>query len=369
VVVSIREHVNTRGLVTVVPGEGASTSALPRVEVRSSLDELAPTWDDLVASSARPSPFLRSWWLAGIHAHRPRFVLVLLGDELIGGLALEEDHRPGVQRLRFLGAGFAADHLDAIAAPRHTDAVQHALRGWLGRSGSRMVELDGVDDGSLVGQVVPPNAVRVATDVAPWATLPESFDEYWRARPSKLRSTVKRATQRLAREGARYERMVSAQADVAVRDFVALHHGRWGGESALEPLLARFERVARTGLERGELVAHRFVHGDDAIAIELWLELRGIASFYQSGRSLDHEWRGVGSVLKARVVEDACERGVREIDLLRGDEPYKRDWTDERRTLFTITSVQGLRARAARALFEVARTGRRALKAGGDRAR
>jgi CelD/BcsL family acetyltransferase involved in cellulose biosynthesis len=333
--------------------------ATARVDVRASLDGFATAWDDLVAGAPRPSPFLRSWWLDGIAGTRPCFVLVLEEDELVGGIALEVDHRPGVSRLRFIGSTLAADHLDAVAAPRRCDVVRRALTTWLARPGSRIIELLGVDEGALVCGAMPAPTQATPDEVAPWAALPSTFDEYWSARPSTLRNTVARTRKRLERDDVRYERMPAAHADAAVRDFVALHEGRWDGGSALAPLLDRFALVAHVGLRRGELVAHRLVQGDEAIAIELWFELAGVASFYQSGRSLDRRWRGAGSVLKAAVVEDACTRGIREIDLLRGDEPYKRDWTDRRRALFALSSAKGLPARAALAAFDLARGLRR----------
>jgi len=52
-------------------------------EVRSSLAELAPTWDAFVDASSRRSPFLCSWWLEAVAVGTPTFVLAFDGDDVL----------------------------------------------------------------------------------------------------------------------------------------------------------------------------------------------------------------------------------------------------------------------------------------------
>ncbi|MFC6345434.1 hypothetical protein ACFP8W_25845, partial [Nocardioides hankookensis] len=61
-----------------------------RVETRQRLDGRRAAWDGLVADQPVPSPFLRSWWLEGVAPTDTTFVLVLDGERLVGGLALQE---------------------------------------------------------------------------------------------------------------------------------------------------------------------------------------------------------------------------------------------------------------------------------------
>jgi CelD/BcsL family acetyltransferase involved in cellulose biosynthesis len=79
----------------------------------------------------------------------------------------------------------------------------------------------------------------------------------------------------------------------------------------------------------------------------VWFEVGQVASFYQAGRDLDPQWNGAGSVLKARAIQSAIERGNREIDLLHGDEAYKYDWVSETRTVHHLRGSHGLAAEAA----------------------
>ena len=65
-------------------------------------------------------------------------------------------------------------------------------------------------------------------------------------------------------------------------------------------------------------------------------------SFYQSGRDLDRQWNGAGTVLKAMVIESACKAGFRVIDLLRGPKAYKHEWADESRPVVRARAASGL---------------------------
>ena len=69
------------------------------------------------------------------------------------------------------------------------------------------------------------------------------------------------------------------------------------------------------------------------MAIEVDFEVAGRLSFYQSGRRTDHDWRGCGTVLRSAIIEAAVGRGIREYDLLRGEEDYKAEWATARRQL------------------------------------
>ena len=67
------------------------------------LNGWAAQWDQLVDSSPLPSPFLRSWWLAGAGGAGRHFLLAVEGAHLLGGLALEERHP--MLSVRMMGDG------------------------------------------------------------------------------------------------------------------------------------------------------------------------------------------------------------------------------------------------------------------------
>ncbi len=86
-------------------------------------------------------------------------------------------------------------------------------------------------------------------------------------------------------------------------------------------------------------------------------------AFYQAGRRTEREWRGCGSVLRARIIEAVAAQGATEYDLLRGDESYKTEWATDHRELVRCVMGVGL-GRAAVRLRAVRDA--RAARAAGD---
>ena len=320
--------------------------------VRPSLGSLASSWDELVDASPLPSPFLRSWWLQSTAGPRPRFILVLDAGRLVGGLALEADLRWGVPRLRFMGAGpLCPDHLDLVAAPGREEEVLVAVARWLARPGWRVIDLDGVAPGSRLAEALPGRASSQLTDLAPWSPLPDDPARYQPGLTSRFRNTLRRSRARLERAGARHRVVPAGEHGPALRTLRRLHQQRWGDASTFLPSFDRFERAAGEGVRRGELVLHELVTDAGTVAVEAWFEVAGRASFYQGGRDVaDPRWRGAGSVLRAAVIERACRLGFTEVDLLRGDDPYKRDWAPRARPLARLRAAHGLGGRAALAV-------------------
>ncbi len=323
-------------------------SAAVRLEIHEGVGPVAAEWDALVANGHPASPFLWSWWLT--HVTEGEAVALTLHDQqgLVGGLALQRDRVAGVERLRLPGTGgLEPDHFDVVARDgRHRD-VTSALATWL-RAGDRLVDLDGVAESSALRRAMGRRAVVTPVDLAPYAILPATFEEYLAGRRGQTRSTVARSRKRLEKEGVRHQ-VVDSSAPVDLRtealDALArLHDGRWGEASALRDRWAVLAPALRAGLEADGAVIHLLRHPEEGIiAVEADLLVAGRVCFYQAGRLTDHRWRGSGSVLKAAVIEHAIAAGRNEYDLLRGDEPYKEEWATSRRPLFRVSTGYGPR--------------------------
>lgn len=337
-----------------------------RIEAVSALGDHAAAWDSMVDAGDPPSPFLRSWWLDHAGVGEPLILLAFdggpTGAALVGGLALQRDRVAGVERVAMLGTSpLGPDHLDVVAAAGRHEEVATVSMEWL-RDGDRLLDLQGVAERSVlrhvVREVVDTGTAVVPMALAPYVRLTPTLDEYLATRRGQTRSTISRVGKRLAKAGVvddvvahgAPEELVTAALD----DLHRLHDGRWGDDSAFLACWDMFTAAMSAGVDAGDVVFHRLVHPDiGTIAIEADLLTGGRTSFYQAGRLTDHEWRGSGSVLKAKVIGAAIEAGHHEYDLLRGDEPYKQEWATAKRPLFRITAGTGIRSkvleRAARA--------------------
>jgi CelD/BcsL family acetyltransferase involved in cellulose biosynthesis len=303
--------------------------------VRPDLGPWADAWDRLVDAMPLPSPFLRSWWLGHVAVGEPVFVLAVDGRRLLGGIALQRSTRLGCEWLELLGDGpLEPDHLDLVASPADVGAVSRAVAGWLGRPGSRVVDLVGLVDDSWAVAALPRRTDVTIHQWAPYAPLPPDHATYLAGRSGQVRSTISRSGKRLAKAGIAARVRDADDVDVALEDLHRLHDARWGERSGFLTSFPAFSAAIRAGARAGEV---RFTDLADVdgrvVAVELELCVAGRWSFYQAGRLDERELRGSGSVLKDAVIAAAIEAGATEFDLLRGDEPYKDQWATARRPL------------------------------------
>jgi CelD/BcsL family acetyltransferase involved in cellulose biosynthesis len=312
-----------------------------------------------VDRSALASPFLRSWWLEGAGGRGRRFVLVTEGPELIGGLAVEERRVAGVDVVRMMGAGaLCPDHLDLLVAPDRRPEVLASVGAWLRRAGSRVLAFDGLRAGSDLATVVP-GARSAVVARAPYAEMPADPERYLAERSANFRANMRKARRRLTEAGVAHRVVPAGDTERALATLRALHVARWGRRSRFLGSFDRFASAARAGAARGELTLHELVAQTTPIASVSCFEVAGRASLYQSGRSVDPRWRSAGSVLLLEAIQDAARRGVREVDLLRGDESYKASFASDDRELVAVQGAAGGRGRLLAAGAERYGNGRR----------
>jgi CelD/BcsL family acetyltransferase involved in cellulose biosynthesis len=331
-----------------VSGHFPATDRGPRILVLPDLAAWATRWNRLVDVAPIASPFMRSWWLTGTGGPLRRFVLVVDGDRLLGGLALEERRLPGLQYLRMMGSGrLCPDHLDMLSAPGDEDTTIRLIGAWLDRPGARLIDLEAVPEGSRLTEVLPGPVRREPFAAAPFTPLPDSSDAYLASLPSQFRRQVRKATARLAAEGATHRTERGASAVRSLDTLRRLHEAQWGGRSRFLPNFDRFATGCRRGAEVDEVVVHELATEDTVISTVVCFEVAGRVSLYQSARLTDPHWREVTTVLLSAIITDACDRGFTEVDFLRGEEPYKRRFAPDRRTMVRLLAAKGGAGRGA----------------------
>jgi CelD/BcsL family acetyltransferase involved in cellulose biosynthesis len=308
------------------------------------LDGWAGQWDQLVDRSPLPSPFLRSWWLTGAGGPGRRFLLVVDGERLLGGLPVEQ-RRP-VLSVRMMGDGpLCPDHLDLIVEPGHEAAVVGLLRDWFGRRGGRLYDLRGIPPQARLIDALPGRVRCRPLAVAPYAPLPDSPAAYRASLPAQFRRNLRVAAKRFAAEGVTH-RAIRGTAILPRLDLLRdLHQSQWGSRSNFLPVFDRFAAGFAGGCAADEVVVHELGRDDLVVATVTAFEVAGRVSLYQSARLTDRRWRDATTVLLAAVIDDACARGCTEVDFLRGDEPYKDRFTAHRRDMVRLVAGTGLAGR------------------------
>lgn len=308
------------------------------------LGDRTSAWDDLVLLAPLPSPFLRSWWLQGTGTEHDHYVLVLDGDTLIGGLALERHRVLGVDHFRVLSGGkLCPDHLDLVAHPDRVGEVVAALRSWFTGPGSRVVDLHGINQDAYVLAVFD-GATVTELDVALHEKLPGSLDEYYAARSKNFRSQARRQLRRTTEAGVIYRRAAAAEVPAAMAEFAALHAVREDRQELCR-VIPRIQRAAELGAASGE-VAIYVAERQGRMGVVLILFHTGNRLFlYQSARLLTPEFNHAGTTLDVVAIGEACSEGITEFDFLRGPEDYKFSFATSSRMLMRLRAGHGVLGR------------------------
>jgi hypothetical protein len=185
------------------------------------------------------------------------------------------------------------------------------------------------------------------------------FDAYWVKRPSKLRNSAKRKAKAAGLEIAIHDCFDAA----AWADYEQVYQASWKpdeGSPAFLRALAEQEGAAgtlRLGIARKD---------GRALAAQLWLVENGEATIHKLAYREDAKALSPGTVLSMAMFRHVLDQDrVTVIDYGTGDEAYKADWMDERRTLWrvraynkrTLRGLIGAARRKASSLVRRARSG------------
>jgi hypothetical protein len=196
--------------------------------------------------------------------------------------------------------------------------------------------------------------VRISPATASWQadTGGLSFDQYWAARPSKVRSTFARKA-RAAGLAVEIHRGFDPAAWEAYEDVYRASWKPEEGSFAFLRALAEQEGAAgtlRLGIARKDGVA---------VAAQLWTVENGTAWIHKLAYREDAKSLSPGTILSEAMFRAAIDEDrVARIDYGTGDEPYKADWMDRRETLWR---VEAFNPRTAAGLAGAARDAASAL--------
>ena len=256
------------------------------------------------------------------------------------------------------------DHLDVLAAP---DADLDEFVPVLETMPWDVLMLD-----NLAPEA--PNAARLCAAVArrgaaprqrsasscPYLELPRSWEEYLSTLPATRRQTLRRKERNLHRDHVvTLTDYGPERLQEGWRWLTALHERRWEGAAIFrDPRVERLHRTfARDMANSGQLWLTTLDLDGTPAAAWYGFAMRDTISFYQSGRDPGWEHKSVGRVLMGMMIRRAIEQGYRRFDFLRGEEPYKLQWTETRRsTRETVVFRPGWRSAPLRALDWAAET-------------
>ena len=322
----------------------------------ASIAELVPAWnklrDEIVSHGGIAGPFLRPEWISvAAQAIAPRGYRLLTawqGGELRGLLPLfAESRRLSGAPARILRS-LSDEHsqrFDALVAGSDVARalIAHALRDpqW------DLLELrDAVTDARSGVSVLADAARAAGCAVELWPSLrspslglPSARTALASLGTTKFRANLKRRRRKLEREvgpvhseclprGEHPEELARA-----IEDALSLEAAGWKGTAGTaiacdEALVQRYRTLATAFARRGELALYFLVVNGERRAFKLGIVDDGVCYLFKTGYDPALSSYGPGYLLVEAMLHDLIGRGVRELDFLGDDAPWKREWTD-----------------------------------------
>ncbi len=314
-------------------------------------DQLAPRWRALVAS-AKPTvapfvapEFARAWWSVfgsdgggqgggGAHPAAVEFNILPVeaaNGELVGVLPLARNGGSAA----WLGDHEVADYMGPVAATGHEHQVVEALFDHLEQSGATSVDLRGLDaDAALVdllGATAQHRGWRAELSeeaICPVVDLEGGWDAYLERLRSRDRREVRRKLRPLRTLRSAVALDVLQQPDEIAAQlprFMEMMSGSRGDKAVfLTPKMERFFVALGAAMsQHGWLRLYRLNISNEPAAMILCWETHDELMLYNSGFDARFRDLNVGLASKVLCLRDAAERGLRRVNFLRGDEPYK----------------------------------------------
>lgn len=164
------------------------------------------------------------------------------------------------------------------------------------------------------------------------------FESYMRGRPGSLRSTLRRMSRKFTAAGGVIEVFADAK-EVEERGLKAYSDVYAASWKRAEPFPDFIPGLIRCAARRNSLRLGVAWLGSEPIAAQLWILHGGRAEIFKLAHDERFKSFSPGTLLTAALMEMVFnEPGVKIVDYLTGDDPYKRDWMINRGERWGLTA-------------------------------
>jgi CelD/BcsL family acetyltransferase involved in cellulose biosynthesis len=347
-------------------------------------ESLSEVWDSLLRKSGDNNPiyltheWLLTWWKHFGEGKKLNVLLIEKEGQPISVVPLmRAEYRIGLFKIHTLETigSLNCNHIGLIRSGNREEAIS-AFLAYLEEElakGELVLRLTLVPDNSefldlLRSRISLPTSnlimqERVKT-LAPYITLPSAWDEYFRSLSQNRRHTLRRKLRSLEKaHSVEFRDCTGGNLDSMLSRFIDLHERRWQSANVSsvfsDPRMEGFYRdIATQFVKKGWLhFTCLVVDGEIASAEYAFIYNR---KFYctTSARDIDYSKYNVGHLHQMFLIKYAIEKGLREYDFLKGEEPYKFHWTESSRRYINLVigrkgPCSGLRLKLIRAFLRL----------------
>ncbi len=343
--------------------------AVEELRERGAISSLRDDWTRVAAAMRAAGwtkgPFLAPEWLSiyaaslcdthdTARAGEFRLLVAHRAGRLVAALPLIAERRKLAGLPARVLRSLSDDHsqrFDLLLDPADADDAARALIAHLARARDwDAVELQSVlDEGAAAHALVAAACAANFPDgewrsmSSPYLPLPATVAALDKQQGSKFRGNMRRRAKKLEAEvGALALERVdgsgidAVQLDALLDEGFALEAAGWKGDAGTAiacdaHLLTRYRALAHAFAARGELACYFLRAGARRVAFHFALADGDTYYLFKPGFDPALASFGLGHLLVDAVARDLIARGVRELDFLGDDMPWKRDWTDKLR--------------------------------------
>lgn len=302
--------------------------------------EISSQWDELITSAPCNRAFAsKEWFTASLHKESswtPFVVAGWRGGTLICIMPLVIDHEDETAKF----SHHAADYNDVIVRHADTNLAVHLASHAFASSRCRRMVLSKLRFDSCCARAFPALCASAQfkstwreIDSYRYASLAGNFDAYLNSRSKGFRKDIRRTVRDLEKNGFVVRELQADRFDPPDLPelLIALAVARHGDRCSFTrtEYAQRFLRDVLPPLFRnGHLRAFAMFMGERIVALDLCMvSQRGLAT-WNGGFLPAMERYSPGSALFAFEIQQAIACGLQEFDFLRGDEIYKRSWSN-----------------------------------------
>ncbi len=323
---------------------------------RAELSALCSAWEGLVAATGSRNVFLtHPWCSAWCEAFSRDGDLRILcfhdGSRLAAIAPLVVSRNLGLRTLRFIGSE-DADYLGILALPGDLESVVAQLLDWIWnvRSEWDVAQFRDIDQELLeLCRAHCPAGILSAwrmSETCPYISINCTWTEFTKQRKERfkrLRQTVNKCL-RSGKVEFCYAEEPGLTPEAIETEIGAIQQDSWKatqGRTMFRPEKRAFWRaVLRTMLPAGTTTCCFLRVNDQPAAFAFGFRFGSKYYYYCTGFREQYRVLSVGSVVTQHVIQDAFDQGLREFDLMRGDEAHKDLWTSEARHSYELVLYQ-----------------------------
>ncbi|MGD0056944.1 MAG: GNAT family N-acetyltransferase, partial [Methanomassiliicoccales archaeon] len=290
-------------------------------------------WNEVLRTSGEDDVFLKVEWLSAwleIFGKGKEILVMKVSDRdrIVGfaPFAISGRRFYSSKKVEFIGSG-PSDRCAILAENGRADVHAAVWEYITRREGWDTMDLKDIRQDCPTAcnlRRMFPNA-EYESNVSPYVTIIGTYEEYVRGLKRKDRHSMQRCWRRLSEKhnvtfGLRKPKDAN---DDYYREFVRLGNARWEGSGTKSvlafPDMVKFVGRVVTGLAReGIPTLHYLKEGDRIIAIGLGFEYLRRYLCFLSGFDPEFSTYSPGSLLLGKVLEMCYQKGIKEVDLLRG---------------------------------------------------